>query len=320
MFLDRRHYSLAFFVFWMFCSYAQTKTEVIIDNDFAGDPDGLYALAHLMKSNSADVKAIVCSHLHEGENWSEPGAAAPFSGVNEVKQLQKIMQTEWSASILPGAEVALADTQTPIASDGATHIVAEALKHDSNNPLFVLVGGGLTEIASAWLLNPDIESRIVLIWIGGEEYPGTIPVPREDAEYNTTIDVRAAQVVFNKSNIPIWQVPRNAYRQCLVSRAILSDRLGGSVVGQFLNAKLQRFIGPGHNAEAYVLGDNPLVLLSVLRSNWEPDASSSNYEWRDCPTVTDSGRFRFVDNGRKVRVYTSLDTYLLFEDMYAKIK
>lgn len=31
-----------------FCAYGQNRTSVIIDNDFAGDPDGLYALAHLM--------------------------------------------------------------------------------------------------------------------------------------------------------------------------------------------------------------------------------------------------------------------------------
>lgn len=312
--------TLILMAFVALCAYGQTRTAVIIDNDFAGDPDGLYALAHLMNSTSVDVKAIVCSHLHEGENWSEPGAAAPASGMKEVRKLQEVMQCDWSDITLLGSDEALADVNTPAASDGARRIVEEALRHNSDDPLFVLSGGGLTEIASAWLLNPDIETRIVLIWIGGEEYPGTIPTPREDAEYNTTIDVHAAQVVFNKSNIPVWQVPRNAYRQCLVSNAILAQRLGGSMTGRYLNAKLSRFIGPDKAAEAYVLGDNPLVLLSALRSNWEPDASSSGYEWRDRPTVLDNGRFLFGTNETKVRVYRSLDAYLLFEDMFAKLK
>lgn len=52
----------AFFIMVMmtFCTYGQIRTSVIIDNDFSGDPDGLYAIAHLMSSTSVDVKAIVC--------------------------------------------------------------------------------------------------------------------------------------------------------------------------------------------------------------------------------------------------------------------
>ena len=84
-----------------FCAYGQNRTSVIIDNDFAGDPDGLYALAHLMSSTSVDVKAIVCSHLHEGENWSELGVPAPVSGMKEVKKLQDAMQADWSTITLP---------------------------------------------------------------------------------------------------------------------------------------------------------------------------------------------------------------------------
>lgn len=298
---------------------AQTKTDVIIDNDFAGDPDGLYALAHLMRSTSVDVKAIICSHLHENENWSQPGAPAPSTGIKEVKRLQEVMQSDWSAFTLKGSDTSLADLKTPNASDGSNRIVIEALKHDASNPLFVLAGGGLTEIASAWLLNPDIETRIILIWIGGEEYPGTVPTPRKDAEYNTTIDINAAQVIFNQSNIPVWQIPRNTYRLCLISSAMLSARLRESATGQYLNAKLKRFIGSDKSAEAYVLGDNPLILLSALRTNWEPDASSSHFEWCDRPTVDDNGHFMFLTNDHKVRVYRSLDTYLIFEDMFAKL-
>lgn len=112
----------------------------------------------------------------------------------------------------------------------------------------------------------------------------------------------------------------NAYRLCLMSNAVLAKRLGDSAIGRYLNSKLSQFIGQNKQAEAYVLGDNPLVLLSALRSNWEPDASSSVYEWRDRPAVLDNGRFLFGTNESKVRVYRSLDIYLLFEDMFAKLK
>ncbi len=298
---------------------AQDKMDVIFDNDFAGDPDGLYALAQMMQSTSIGVKAIIGSHLHEGENWMKPGEPSATIAIAEVRRLQHIMKADWNSLIVQGSNTALSDTITPICSDGAKAIVEEALRHDAKHPLYVLCGGGLTEIASAWLMNPEIESRIVLAWIGGEEYPATIPTKRNDPEYNTTIDTKAAQVIFNRSNIVIWQIPRDAYRLCLISYAMLENRLKGSDTGDYLLAKLRNNIGPDRNAEAYVLGDSPLVLLTALRSNWEPDACSSVYTWRDRPRVTDKGRYEFLNNKSKVRVYRSLDTYLMFEDMFAKL-
>ena len=39
------------------------KTKVIIDNDFCGDPDGLFQLTHQLLCKSCDIRAIVGGHL-----------------------------------------------------------------------------------------------------------------------------------------------------------------------------------------------------------------------------------------------------------------
>src|SRR5690606_32970865 len=59
------------------------------------------------------------------------------------------------------------------------------------------------------LLEPRIAERMTLVWIGGNEHeglayppPGGMPI-----EYNLLIDPIAGQVVFNDSEIPLWQVP-----------------------------------------------------------------------------------------------------------------
>jgi len=36
---------------------------VVIDNDFAGDPDGLFQLAHHLLSPSVDIRAIIASRM-----------------------------------------------------------------------------------------------------------------------------------------------------------------------------------------------------------------------------------------------------------------
>jgi purine nucleosidase len=86
------------------------------------------------------------------------------------------------------------------------------MRTDTRLPLFATFGAGLTELASAYLLEPRIAERLTAVWIGGREYPDLAPAPpgASGIEYNLDVDVKAAQVVFNESTIPIWQVPRNA--------------------------------------------------------------------------------------------------------------
>lgn len=301
---------------------AQNRMRVVIDNDFAGDPDGLFALAQLMESHSVDVRAVVGSHLHAGENWTAKGKPSATTAADNARRLFDVMGRTDKNLIVEGSNGPLADTIHPIHTVATERIIAEAMQCTAKAPLYVLCGGGLTEIASAWIERPEIADRVVVVWIGGAEYPGFTPPPGvRGGEYNTTIDIKAVQVVFNRSNLKLWQIPRNAYRQCLVSRAMLRSRIeGASPVAAWLADMLDAYIGPDKRSECYVLGDSPLVLVTALQSNWECDACSSTYTMRLCPTVDNSGHYHFGGKGRMVKVFDRIDTYLMFEDMFAKFR
>lgn len=73
-------------------------------------------------------------------------------------------------------------------------------------------------------------------------------------------------------------------------------------------------------SESYALGDSPLVLLTALRSTFEPDASSSRYVERPTPQLTADGTYRPVRGTRAMRVYTWVDTRLMFEDFYLELE
>ena len=182
----------------------------------------------------------------------------------------------------------------------------------------------MTEVASALLVEPAIAERLTVVWIGGPEHVGAAKAPPEAAEieYNLGIDLQAAQVVFNYSQVPIWQVPRNAYRQALVSCCELRHRIDGSgKLGGFLLGKLEQLwkLAAGTLGETYILGDNPLVLLTALQSTWEVDPSSSSYTRLSVPNINSQGGYESNCHGRAMRVYSHLDTRLMLEDMYAKI-
>ncbi len=320
--MKRIYFALVIALASCFNAWSQGKTRVIIDNDFAGDPDGLYALAHLVESPSVDVRAIIGSHLHENENWAEPGLPSATSSVKCATNILQALGKKDKYRVVQGSNTALQDTTRYIQSDATDIIIEEAKKCNGKYPLYILCGGGLTEIASAWLKDRSIAKNIILVWIGGAEYPGILPPPGiKGQEYNTTIDIKAAQVVFNHSNLKMWQIPRNAYRQCLISYSVLYRQTQAEDphhIAYDLFQMLNKNIGKGKPSECYVLGDSPLVLLTALQSNWERDACSSTYRLLSCPVVDDKGKYSFPESRRQIRVYDRLDTYLMFEDMFAK--
>ena len=317
---------------WTIGSFPWLSTEgaprmrVIIDNDFAGDPDDLYQVVHHLMSPSVEVCGIIPSHLAPGDPFS-PGPRTATSAERRLRELFAVMGLDAGDRIWPAAETAILDRSTPQDSAAARAIVAEAMR-DDDRPLFVVCGGGLTEIASAWLLEPAIAQRLTVIWIGGPEYPGHAVEPPgvDNPEYNLRIDLSAGQVVFNDSDLPLWQVPRNVYRQCLVSDIELRLRVRTrGTLGAFLYdaiASVGRLLASaGHGgAETYALGDSPLVLLTALQSHFHPDPSSSDYVVVAAPTLDDSGTPSQRPDGRPIRVYTRVDTRLMFEDMFGKLE
>jgi purine nucleosidase len=51
--------------------------------------------------------------------------------------------------LLAGANLGMANDSTPVRSAGVDFLIKEALRTDTQLPLYVLCGGGLTKIASA---------------------------------------------------------------------------------------------------------------------------------------------------------------------------
>ncbi|MDR2975126.1 MAG: nucleoside hydrolase [Propionibacteriaceae bacterium] len=301
---------------------------LIVDNDFAGDPDDLFHLAHQVLCPEADLLAVICSHLRDGD------PAAPYDsmeqGHNKALRLFEVMGLADTDRLVQGAPHEMLDRHTPIPTAGTQAIIDAALGTSSDKPLYVACGGGLTDIASAWLLCPEIADHLTVVWIGGPDHPG---LPDQSGsgiypEYNQMIDLTAAQVVFNDSNLPLWQVPRAAYRQCVVSQAELSRRLKdcGSL-GEHLMEALRvnaaeaanHYIGR-YCASTYVIGDQPLLSLTCLQTFYEPDTGSSDYVIRPRTSFTDAGEPRLAPGGAPARVYTRIDTRLMFEDMFARFE
>ena len=302
------------------------RMRVIVDNDFSGDPDGLFQLAHLLLSPSVEIRGIIGSHLSVGDGF-DPSKTQAENAAKKAKELLQVMNIKKNIPVFAGSNTAMPNDSTPVKDEAVNFIIQEALRTDTKLPLYVLCGAGLTEIASAALTNPDIANKLTLVWIGGPEYNDlAVPPPNfSDPEYNLKIDISAGAVIFNKSKIPLWQIPRNVYRQCMISYSQLlvkvkpKGKTGNylSNVLESLMTRIQPFLNIG---ETYILGDSPLVLLTALQSSFEADPSSSDYVVKLAPRINKLGTYEYNHKGRAIRVYTHLDIHLMFEDFFAKLE
>lgn len=302
------------------------RARVIIDNDFSGDPDDLFQLVHHLLSPSVEIPLIVASHLSPGDHF-DPSDRQAENAAAVARDVFARMGLESTAVISQGSNRPLEGRFTPQPAAAVDAIIAEAMREDLSSSLFYVAGGGLTDLASAWLVEPRIADRLTVVWIGGAEHEG-LAVPPPNAmpiEYNLLIDLVAGQVVFGDSSLTLWQVPRDVYRQCLVSDAELRLRVAATgPLGRYLYdevAVVFAMVGAhlGGASETYALGDSPLVLLTALQSIFEPDSTSSRHVERPTPAIADDGSYLETAGARPMRVYTWVDTRLMFEDFSLKL-
>lgn len=267
------------------------RCRVVVDNDWAGDPDGLVALAHHLLSPANRVVAVTSSLL-DPVFQAPPGAAA---GALLARELVELV----GGPLPPVHE----GSETPFGPDGAASAASEAIaaeaRRDDDLPLYLVCGGPLTNVAAALQQDPGIAGRLTLVWIGGALDP-------DAPEYNRDTDRAAAEFVLSRPTLDVRQFPLETYRQCAYSVAELEHDLGGSGrVGswlweRFTSLPLPDFVQLGG---VWPLGDSSPLLVTAL-----DDESST-------ATTTPAT----ADRGPR-RVYTSVDVRLLVGDMLARLR
>ncbi|MGO4301219.1 nucleoside hydrolase [Leifsonia sp. RAF41] len=277
------------------------QMRVIVDNDFAGDPDGLVALTHHLLADAAEIRGITCTSIAMDD--------MPYPVGHPAKAIVEELVARLGLSRVPpiaeDVQVGFAELDGPTA--GALLILEES-RRDDPLPLVIACGGPLTNVASALRADPTLADRADLIWIGGGSYP-------EGAwEYNLVLDIPAAQVVFNESRMRISQVPQHVYRQCAVSVAELEVGLrSAGPFGEWLYdcfTSPPDFIRVGGN---WPMGDSPPVLFTAITT----ESSASRIV--DAPWIDDAGNYAVHPQPRALTLYDTVDTRVLFADFWARL-
>jgi inosine-uridine nucleoside N-ribohydrolase len=281
---------------------------VITDTDAKNEADDQFAIVQALLSPRFDNRGFIAAHFNP-----EKSARSMEESREEIEKIFDLMDFPKDGMIFDGATGPLANEREARPSAGAELIVREAMADDPR-PLYVTFLGPLTDLASAYLMEPRIAGRLTAIWIGGGRYPAG------GREYNLSNDIVAANVVM-KSPIPLWQVTQNVYSSVRVSLAELERRvrpcgkIGAYLCDQLDDHANSRFgIRPYiRTGEVWFLGDSPAVGLLLCDHEFE-------YDWVPAPEITSDMAYLHTGKHRPIRVYRSIDTRFIMEDFYAKLE
>jgi len=282
------------------------RVRVIVNTDAKNEADDQFAIVHAALTPSFDLVGVSAAHYGDKKH-----PESMLESRKEIELLVRLMGDDGARMPLSnGAPHALPDAHTPVPSEASELIIREALRDDTDLPLYISFFGPLTDMASAILEAPEIADRpITVLWIGGGPYPAGGP------EYNLSNDITAANVVFD-SAVEVWQIPQDVYRLMAVGYAEMKLRvapygdLGRYLVDQVIeyNARTRPV-----RWEYRSWGDSPAVGLIL-----NPFAGQS--EWRPAPNFRNDMTYEHRDTDRLVRVFTSVDQRYILEDFFSKLR
>lgn len=283
------------------------RVRVVLDTDAYNEIDDQFALAYLLKKpGKFDVKALTAAPFsNEKSSGPEEGMRLSYGEILNILRLME--RADLIDSVFAGATSYLADEASPSNSPAAREIVRLANEGASNDPLYVIAIGAITNIASALLLDPGIKERCVFVWLGGNgwHWPDT-------REFNMQQDVAAARVVFG-SGAPVVQLP------CM---GVVSElRTTGPELAAWLNGKnkLCDYLVKHVNEEVAGYAEGTAwsrVIWDVATIAWFIDDRFMASSIKPAPVCGYGHQYAFDPKRHPCRVVEAVDRDAIFTDLF----
>lgn len=201
---------------------------MVLDTDTFNEIDDQFALAYAVLSpQRLQVEAIYAAPFHnERSSGPEDGMLKSY---DEILRVLERLGRRQEYPVFQGSRAWLSDLRQPASTSAVEDLITRA-RQDRGGPLYVVGIGAITNIATALLLAPDIASRIVVVWLGGNAlfWPSA-------QEFNLQQDPRAARHLFD-CGVPLVSVPCLGVTDHLMTTQAELARFvkGCSAIGDYL--------------------------------------------------------------------------------------
>jgi purine nucleosidase len=280
---------------------------MVLDTDTYNEVDDQFAVVHaLLSPEKLTVEALYAAPFHNARS-SGPGDGMEKS-YQEILELLQRIDVPSEGLVHRGSTRYLESWDTPCESDSAADLIARAMaRSESDDPLYVVAIGAITNVASAILMEPEIIKRIVVVWLGGHalHWPNT-------KEFNLWQDPAAARVIFD-SGVPVVQIPVMGVCSHLHTTIAEIDRYvaGRGAIGDYL-AETVRGYHKDHFGWSKVIWDISAIAY-LLDESWTPTHLVHS------PILTDQGTWSFDSGRHLIRSAHHVHRDPIFRDVFTKL-
>lgn len=173
------------------------KKKVVLDTDTFNEIDDQYALAYCYVSDCMDLVAVHAAPYFNDRSVSfEDGMIKSY---NEIKKVLSLIDPDYTVPVFEGSRTTIELSGDIVDSPAARNLI-EVVK-SSDEIVYVLAIGAITNVTSALLMDPTIKDNMCVIWLGGNQLDSN-----NLGEFNLVQDFTAGQMLLN-SGVPVLLCP-----------------------------------------------------------------------------------------------------------------
>ncbi len=281
------------------------KVQMVLDTDTYNEIDDQFAVVQaLMSPDSFDVLGIYAAPFHNS-NSRDAGDGMEKS-YQEILRLLSRLDIAPEGLVFKGSTEFLPDRERPEASPVTEHLISLAL--ESDDILYVVAIGAVSNIASAILLEPRIMEKIVVVWLGGQPHHH-----RHSREFNLAQDLLSSQLIFD-CGVPLIQIPCQGVASHLQTTVAEIEYYvkGKGEIGDYLTEIFKAYSND-HFAWSKVIWDMSAVAYLI-------DSSWLETELVHSPILTDQVTFSADRRRHFIRVVTHVHRDPIFRDFFRKLQ
>lgn len=282
------------------------KLRMVLDTDTYNEIDDQFAVVYaLLSKEKLDVEAIYAAPFHN--NRSENAGDGMVKSYEEIMRVLDKLDYEKSNFVFHGSTRFLKENGIAEKSDATDDLIRRAGASTSEDPLYVVAVGAITNVANALLLEPSIADKIVVVWLGGNGHHWP-----HQREFNYFQDIPASRIIFD-SGVPFVQLPCTPVVTHLATTVPEMEKnlAGKGPIGEYLLNIFKEY-HQDHFAWSKVLWDMSAVAY-LVNHEWTPSNLVHS------PIVTDQFTLSFSDSRHFIRTVYHIHRDPVFRDFFLKL-
>jgi hypothetical protein len=275
--------------------YKEEKPRVIVSSDIGGtDPDDFQSMIHLMMySDLFQLEGLISSPFGNGSKQDfldmidlyekdRPQLATHLDGLYSANALREITKQ--------GAKKEAPFVGYTTGTEGSEWIISCA-KKESKQPLWVLVWGGIEDVAQALHDAPEIEKNIRVYWIGGPNKKWSVNAYAYIAEHHPNLWMIEANATYRGWFMEDENAPKNMSEGAYYDHFIKGH---GAMGANFVN----------HYKGHIKMGDSPSLAYLM---NGDPNDPTSESWGGQFTKIKASPRHILIGNSNAVDTVAAYD-------------